>query len=122
MKFKVDENLPLEVMELLRSFGHDAMTAIEQQLNGRSDSELAAACQRESRCLVTLDLDFSDIRTYPPQLYAGIIVLRPTVQSIASIASITSRVLTLLASEPVTGRLWVADETRVRIRDIEAEP
>ncbi len=117
MRIKVDENLPLEVAELFRQNGHDASTAIEQRLNGRPDSELAAACQLESRCLVTLDLDFSDICTYPPMLHAGIVVLRPTVQTITSIVNITSRVLSLMAVEPVTGRLWVADESRVRIRD-----
>ena len=34
MKFKIDENLPVEVAELLREAGHDAATAIEQQLGG----------------------------------------------------------------------------------------
>ena len=31
--------------------------------------------QREQQCLVTGDFDFADIRDYPPQHYAGIVVL-----------------------------------------------
>jgi predicted nuclease of predicted toxin-antitoxin system len=30
MKFKIDENMPLEVAELLRNAGHDSATVTEQ--------------------------------------------------------------------------------------------
>ncbi len=32
MRFKIDENLPVEVAELLRRLGHDATTILEQLL------------------------------------------------------------------------------------------
>ena len=66
MRFKADENLPVEAAEVLRGSGHDAQTVLEQQLGGTADSGLAVLCQREGRALVTLDLDFADIRAYPP--------------------------------------------------------
>ena len=65
MRFKVDENLPVEVAEMLRQVGHDAATVLEQHLGGSDDAQLAALCQLESRIFVTLDMDFSDIRSYP---------------------------------------------------------
>ncbi len=34
MRFKVDENLPVEVAELLRDHQYDAMTVVEQRLAG----------------------------------------------------------------------------------------
>jgi predicted nuclease of predicted toxin-antitoxin system len=34
MKFKIDENLPLELAEFLRNEGYDAITVIEQDLSG----------------------------------------------------------------------------------------
>lgn len=76
MRFKVDENLPVEVAEMLRQAGHDAATVLEQHLGGSDDAQLAALCQLESRILVTLDMDFSDIRSYPPTEYPGLVVLR----------------------------------------------
>lgn len=76
MRFKVDENLPVEVATVLLTAGHDAMTVIGQQMSGRPDADLILACQREDRIVVTLDLDFADIRAYPPADYPGIIVLR----------------------------------------------
>ena len=33
MRFKVDENLPVEVAEMLRQAGHDAATVLEQHLD-----------------------------------------------------------------------------------------
>ena len=46
--------------------------------------------------LVTLDLDFSDIRVYPPSDYAGIVVMRPSLQSITNIRRLVSLVIALL--------------------------
>jgi predicted nuclease of predicted toxin-antitoxin system len=116
MRFKCDENLPVDVAELLGQNGHDAIGVSDQQLAGRPDADIAAACKSENRVLITLDLDFADIRAYPPGDYSGIIVLRPTLQTITALFRLTRRVLPLLDSEPLAGRLWIVDETRVRIR------
>lgn len=37
MKFKIDENLPVEVAELLQKAGHDAMTVYDQNLAGAAE-------------------------------------------------------------------------------------
>jgi predicted nuclease of predicted toxin-antitoxin system len=116
MKFKTDENPPVQVAALLSQHGHDTVRVDEQRLSGVVDAGLAAVCQAEQRAVVTLDLDFADIRAYPPENDAGIIVLRPAVQTVAAIVSMIGRVVTLLATEPVIGALWVVDDHRVRIR------
>ena len=72
MQFKIDENLHSDVADLLRQCGHDALTVVDQGLRGHSDGEIAGVCQREARALITLDLDFSDIREFPPAHYSGI--------------------------------------------------
>ena len=46
-KFKVDENLPTEVAELLAHAGHDAMTVGDQRMVGQPDANVAIVCQRE---------------------------------------------------------------------------
>ncbi len=40
MRFKVDENLHVEVAELLRQNGHDAVSVYDQQMQGRGDEEV----------------------------------------------------------------------------------
>ncbi len=76
MQFKIDENLPIEIAELLTNAGHNTKTVNEQQLQGVRDPVLIDVSKSENRVLVTLDTDFSDIRVYPPQEFSGIIVLR----------------------------------------------
>ncbi|MDF5714819.1 MAG: DUF5615 family PIN-like protein [Rhizonema sp. NSF051] len=76
MKFKIDENLPVELANLLQEAGYDAMTVNQQNLSGEKDPKLMDLCQQEGRVLVTLDLDFADIRSYPPKQFLGIMVLR----------------------------------------------
>ena len=56
MRFKLDENLPVELADLFRAAGHDAITALDQNLKGVQDSDLASVCRREGRTIVTLDI------------------------------------------------------------------
>ncbi len=116
MRFKVDENLHEEVADLLRQHGHDAVTVYGQQMQGRVDDDVAAVCRVEGRVIFTQDLDFSNVLTYPPQDYAGIIVLRLHDQSRPSVVAVTARLLPLFAKEPLVGCLWVVDEIGMRIR------
>lgn len=116
LKFKVDENLPVEVAALLEEVGHDALTVPEQKMGGQPDLNVAAVCQQEARAVVTLDLDFADIRAYPPADYAGIIVLRLARLDKHRILSALKRLLPVLAQEPLAGQLWIVDEVTVRMR------
>jgi predicted nuclease of predicted toxin-antitoxin system len=116
MKFRLDENLHADTADLLRQHGHDCLTVHEQGFRGSSDGEIAQVCQNEKRVLVTLDLDFSDVRTYPPGQFEGIIVLRLPDQSRRSVLKVMQRTLLLLDSEPLIGHLWIVGAHHVRIR------
>ena len=76
MRLKLDENLPVELANMFREAGQDAVTVLAQRLMGARDSDLASVCMREGRIIVTLDTDFADIRTYPPGAYPGLVVFR----------------------------------------------
>lgn len=119
MRFKVDESLPVEVAMMLRDAAHDAVTVAEQDLRGESDVLLAEAVRRENRALITLDLDFADIRAYPPEDYAGIIVMRVGRQGKAQVLGVFERILPLLDREPLTRHLWIVDEQTIRVRGID---
>ena len=62
MRFKIDENLPLECAQLLTAAEHDVVRVIGQNLQGADDPSVLKACVEEGRVLVTLDVDFADIR------------------------------------------------------------
>jgi predicted nuclease of predicted toxin-antitoxin system len=116
MRFKIDENLPIEIAKLLIDAGHDAKTVNEQQLQGVKDSVLIDACKSEHRILVTLDTGFSDIRTYPPQELLGTIVLRVGHQAKRHITEVFHRIIPIIGHEPLKRHLWIVEETRIRIR------
>jgi predicted nuclease of predicted toxin-antitoxin system len=116
MRFKIDENLHDDVAALLAAHGHDVHTCHTEGLRGCHDDELAERCQREDRVIITLDLDFSDIRLYPPAEYAGIIVLRIADQSKQHSLSVMTRALESIEREPLDKHLWIVTDAAIRIR------
>ena len=100
---------------ILRSAGHDACTVRDQALGGHPDTDITAACKREQRALITLDLGFSDIRAYPPEEFAGIIVFRVHSQDRAYLIGVLRRGMPLFETEPLAQHLWIVEDGRVRI-------
>jgi len=116
VRFKVDEDLPREVAVLLRSVGHEAETVHDEGMSGFADEDIGKKCQDESRALVTLDVGFANVQTYPPEEYRGLIVMRLRRQDKPSVLSALRAALPLLDSESLDRALWIVEEGRVRIR------
>jgi predicted nuclease of predicted toxin-antitoxin system len=116
MKFKVDENLPVEVADLLRAAGHDADTVLDEGLGGAADPALATLVRREDRALLTLGVGFADIRSYPPEDYAGLVVLRLGRQDKEHVLRVCARLLQPLASQSLSRRLWIVEDDSIRVR------
>lgn len=116
LRIKIDENLPVGLEADLRAAGHDAASVFAEGLSGTPDQNLLATCNAEGRVLITLDLDFSDLRAYPPEQHKGIIVLRPTSQSVPDVRSLLGKLLPVLQTEAITHRLWIVEEKGIRIR------
>ena len=118
MKVKLDENLGNRAAALFGDFGHQVMTVSEQDLQGTNDDDLIDACRAEERVLVTLDLDFSNVLRFPPERYAGIVVLR--LPHPVKLETIRERVQVLLRAserEDLFGRLWIVEQDRIRQYD-----
>ena len=77
MNIKLDENLSRHLKERLLPLGHNASTAGEEGLLGKVDVEVGVAAKSEDRMVFTLDLDFADLRKFPPGSHPGIILFRP---------------------------------------------
>jgi predicted nuclease of predicted toxin-antitoxin system len=116
-RFKLDENLPRDAETLLRKAGHDVQTVLDENLGGNPDPGIFDASQAENRILVTFDLDFSDIRIYPPAGHKGIWILRPHAQSVTNTLALLRGALAVLQREPARKRLWIVEPEQVRIRE-----
>jgi len=77
VKIKLDENLSRHLKDPLSQRGHDVSTALEEGLLGKVDVEVGAAAKSEDRMIFTLDLDFADLRKFPPGSHPGVILFRP---------------------------------------------
>ena len=77
MKLKLDENISRHLKEILTALRHDVTTAAEEELLGQADTTVAKAAKTEGRVLLTLDLEFADLRKYPPGFHPGIVLFRP---------------------------------------------
>jgi predicted nuclease of predicted toxin-antitoxin system len=116
MKMKLDENIGQRGKTLLIEAGHDVCTVLEQNLQSAPDPVVIEVCRSEERCLVTLDLDFSNPIRFNPAEHAGIAVLRlpkrPTDQDLID-AIVT--LINALKLEAIVGKLWIIQRGQIRI-------
>jgi len=107
MKLKLDENLSRHLKPLLTGLGHDVLTA---------------AALREERMLLTLDLEFADLRKYPPGSHPGIILFRPPSFGPLSVNKFIIDFVTSADLSELTSCVAIVDPVNVRVRSPEKRP
>lgn len=116
MLVKVDEDLPLAAVKLLREKGYDAVSVLEQGMSGWKDNAIWQAIQSENRFLITADKAFADIRRYPPNTHYGVLLLRPDEDGIRPITSLLQHALASHKLEDLSGTVTVVTPRNIRIR------
>jgi len=115
MKLKLDENLGRRGRELLLANGFDVETVLSQGLCGATDHALIDVCRSEKRCLVTLDFDFSNPVVFPPDKYAGIVVLKlPKDPTITDILDCLRTLVRAVDPCDLAGKLRIVSKFRIR--------
>ena len=118
MRFLLDANLPRSAAALLQQMGHDAVDVRDIGMRNAADDVVAAHARRNWQALVTRDVDFANIRNYPPADYAGIVVLR--LPDDATAAPVVMLLQTFIRHEDwlarLSGRLAIVEVWRVRFR------
>lgn len=115
LRFKLDENADVRWGEPLIEAGYWVSSAAEEALQGSEDSVLAEMCRRLNLSLITADLDFAQILDYPPEEYAGLIVLRHPRPTLAGMRNLVRQVAVAAKQESPVGRLWIVEPGRMRI-------
>ena len=116
MRFKLDENMPRDAAIRLSNEGHDVETVVDEGLAGEDDPPILQAATDESRILLTFDLDFADIRQYPPGTHAGIVVFRLKDQRWTTLEGPLGRLLAKGGLVDLANGLAIVDGAWVRYR------
>jgi predicted nuclease of predicted toxin-antitoxin system len=118
MRFLIDANLPRSAVALLVGFGHEVDFARDIGMASAPDEQIALRAKETSAVLLSRDLDFADIRRYPPSQYAGIVVLRladdATAREIVAVIKRFFKEHQFL--DALKGRLAIVESDRVRFR------
>lgn len=115
-ELELDENLAQSHVEFLRQAGYDADRVPDEGLSGADDEVVWQQVCAEGRFFITLDLNFSDVRRFPPGTHPGILLLRSRNRSRQAVLDVLSRVVSEQPLENFRNCLVVADETQTRIR------
>jgi predicted nuclease of predicted toxin-antitoxin system len=116
MRFKLDENLPTELVADLQRLGQEADTVWTEGLAGAPDTTVLQRARTEQRAVLTLDKGMADVRRFPPAKFPGIVLFRPGRLGPDTVLAFVRRYLPVLLAIDVGGRLVVITEREVRIR------
>lgn len=116
MRFKLDENLPLELVQDLEELGHDVDSVRDEGLVGFADSNILAAAKRDMRVFLTMDKGIADVRRYPPSQYAGIVLLRPGRSGREALLELIRPNLLRILNFDLDGHLLIVNDSGLRYR------
>ena len=116
MRLKLDENLSRHLKPALIALGHDLTTAADEGLLGQPDAAIAGAAKRERRILLTLDVQFANLRKYAPGSHPGIILFRPRSYGPLAVNRFVEKFVREADWDALKGCLAVVDPLRLRIR------
>ena len=117
LQLKLDENFSPYLADIFIQAGFDAETVLGENLSGSPDEIIYQVCQEENRCLITFDLDFSNILRFPVLNTHGIIVLRPNrTVTLQVMETMSLQLISILKEHDPTASLWVLEPTQLRVR------
>lgn len=117
-EFVIDASLPRPTAALLLKYGHHGEDVRDIGMGSAPDHEIAAHAQSKGAILVTKDQDFGNVLDYPPDQYAGIVVIEPPADAGRTVVL---ALIEQLLQQPdivnaLAGRLAIAQPGRIRLR------
>lgn len=120
MQFLANENVPLDIVEAIRSEGHD-VAWIRADAPGSKDPDVLQRSVSENRILLTFDKDFGDLAfRFGLPATCGIVLFRLQASSSAALAI---KVASAIKSrDDWAGKFSVVDAGRIRVRSLPEPP
>ena len=115
MRFLIDMPVSSTLIDVLNSHGHEGVHAFDIGYDRASDSQLVDLARRESRIIITSDLDFSRLLALSDAQGPGLILFRRGNYSDLEMCNLLKRVLNEVDAENLEKSICVVDQKRIRI-------
>jgi predicted nuclease of predicted toxin-antitoxin system len=116
MRLLTDVGVSRSTAEDLRRGGHDVLHLSEVGLNRLPDDEILILARRESRTIVTFDLDFGDLLAAGAHPLPSVILFRLRDPTPLSATSKLFEILSERETDLVDGALILVEDRRYRVR------
>ena len=120
LRFLADQCISNTIIRALRDAAHEVVRLKDVLPVESPDAIVIAKAQEIDAIVLSLNGDFADIVTYPPQHFKGIVALQmrnhPEVLD-HLMARLTGYIAVPPATEHYRGKLLVVDVNRIRIRE-----
>jgi predicted nuclease of predicted toxin-antitoxin system len=119
LRFFADHCVPTSVIQALRDAEHSVFLLRDHVATDSEDGMVITKAQELEAILVSLNDDFSDIVTFPPSRFKGIVAIQVRNHPEA-IPAIIRRLMSYLSAhvdqEDYAGKLFLVEGHRIRIR------
>ena len=118
MRLLADLHISPQTVEFLKSLGHDVFRVNDVLPVNADDELIIEQARRDSRVILTQDLDFSRLIAVGGQSTPSLISLRLKSSRIEYVNSLLSRVLSDLEAEGVDAAIITIDDSTIRRRSL----
>lgn len=121
MKFLLDMPVSASLLQVLQAHGHEGVHAYHIGKDRASDDELLEIARRESRTIITADLDFPRLLALSAAEGPGLILFRGGSYSDTEMGELLARALHSVSSEAMCKSICVVDKKRIRVTRLPLE-
>ncbi len=118
MRFLADMPISQSTVRYLRSGGHDANHLLDLGLECAKDREIVELALKESRIILTMDLDFAAILATSRSNRPSVIIFRLKDNRPVIVNKLLEENLENISFELEKGAIAIFEKTRVRIRKL----
>ncbi len=120
MKFLLDENIPIFVVDIIMQLGFEVEHVRKIGLRGATDKEIAEYARNKKAILVTKDIEFGSLILYHKNSHYGLLLLRlPHYYNAKQIAEVIKKFLIKTKPEILVNSIVVLEIGRYRRRILE---
>ncbi len=118
MRFLADMGVSQQVVEWLRTNGHDLVHLREEELQRLPNGEIFQKAAREQRIVLTLDLDFGETLAASGDQIVSVILFRLRNTRTTFVIQRLEDVLTHSSADLTQGAIVIVEDGRHRVRSL----